>query len=64
MRNSGLDQSQGGIKFSRRNIDCLRCADNTTLMAESREELKTLLMKVKEECEKAIKLSKIEHSKN
>ena len=64
MRNSGLDQSQGGIKFARRNIDDLRCANNTTLMAESREELKTLLMKVKEESEKAIKLTKIEHSKN
>ena len=64
MRNSGLDQSQGGIKFARRNIDYLRCANNTTLMAESREELKTLLMKVKEESEKAIKLTKIEHSKN
>ena len=48
-RNAGLDKSQAGIKFARRNINNLRYADVTTLMAESEEELKTLLMKVKEE---------------
>ena len=47
-----LDEAQGGIKISRRNINNLRCADDTTLMAESEEELKSLLMKVKEESEK------------
>ena len=52
MRNAGLDESQGGIKVAGRNINNLRYADNTTLMAESEEELKTLLMKVKEESEK------------
>ena len=51
MRNAGLDKAQAGIKISRRNINDLRYADNTTLMAES-EELKSLLMKVKEESEK------------
>ena len=49
MRNSGLDDSQGGIKIDGRNINNLRYADDTTLMAESEEELKSLLMKVKEE---------------
>ena len=49
MRNTGLDEAQAGIKISRRNINNLRCADDTTLMAESEEELKSLLMKVKEE---------------
>ena len=49
MRNAGLDEVQAGIKFSRRNINNLRYADDTTLMAESEEELKSLLMKVKEE---------------
>ena len=53
MRNAGLDESQAGIKISRRNISNLRYADDTTLMAESEEELKSLLMKVKEESEKA-----------
>ena len=53
MRNSGLDEAQSGIKISRRNINNLRYADDTTLMAESEEELKSLLMKVKEESEKA-----------
>ena len=48
MRAVGLDEAQAGIKFSRRNIKNLRCADDTTLMAESKEELKSLLMKVKE----------------
>ena len=51
-RNAGLDESQGGIKIARRNINNLRYADDTTFMAESEEELKTLLMKVKEESEK------------
>ena len=49
MRNAGLDEAQAGIKIFRRNIDNLRYADDTTLMAESEEELKSLLMKVKEE---------------
>ena len=49
MRNAGLDKSQAGIKIARRNIKNLRYADDTTLMAESKEELKRLLMKVKEE---------------
>ena len=52
MRNAGLDEAQTGIKFARRNINNLRYADDTTLMAESEEELKSLLMKVKEESEK------------
>ena len=52
MRNAGLDEAQAGVKISRRNINNLRYADDTTLMAESEEELKTLLMKVKEENEK------------
>ena len=49
MRNAGLDEAQAGIKIARRNINNLRYADDTTLMAESEEELKSLLMKVKEE---------------
>ena len=49
MKNMGLDEAQAGIKISRRNINNLRYADDTTLMAESKEELKSLLMKVKEE---------------
>ena len=48
-----IDESQAGIKISRRNINNLRCADDTTLMAESKEELKSLLMKVNENSEKA-----------
>ena len=52
IRNAGLDDSQAGIKISGRNINNLRYADDTTLMAESEEELKSLLMKVKEESEK------------
>ena len=52
MRNAGLDKEQGGIKIARRNINNLRYADDTTLMAESKEELRSLLMKVKEESEK------------
>ena len=53
MRNAGLDEAQSGIKIDGRNINNLRYADDTTLMAESEEELKSLLMKVKEESEKA-----------
>ena len=52
MRNTGLEEAQAGIKIARRNINNLRYADDTTLMAESAEELKSLLMKVKEESEK------------
>ena len=52
MRNAGLDEAQAGIKIAGRNIDNLRYADDTTLTAESEEELKSLLMKVKEENEK------------
>ena len=52
MQNAGLDEAQAGIKIARRNINNLRYADNTTLMAESEEELKSLLVKVKEESEK------------
>ena len=52
MWNAGLDKSQAGIKFTRRNVNNLRYADTTILMAESEEELKSLLMKVKEESEK------------
>ena len=58
MRNAGLEETQAGIKTARRNINNLRYADDTTLMAESKEELKSLLMKVKEESEKVgLKLS-------
>ena len=53
MRNAGLDEAQAGIKIPRRNINNLKYADDTTLMAESEEELKKLLMKVKTESEKA-----------
>ena len=53
MRNAGLDEAQAGIKTARRNINNLRYADDTTLMEESKEELKSLLMKVKEESGKA-----------
>ena len=53
MRNAGLDESQAGIKNAKRNINNLRHADNITLMAESEEELKSLLVKVKDESEKA-----------
>ena len=52
MRNTGLEEAQVGIKIARRNINNLRYADDTTLMAESEEELKSLLMKVKEESQK------------
>ena len=58
MRNTGQNEAQAGIKIARRNINNLRYADDTTLMAESKDELKSLLMKVKEESEKAgLKLS-------
>ena len=58
MRNARLDEAQAGIKLARRNINNLRYTDDTTLMAESKEELKSLLMKVKEESEKVgLKLS-------
>ena len=62
MRNAGLEEAQGGIKIARRNINNLRYADDTTLMAESEEELKSLLMNVKEESEK--KWLKTQHSEN
>ena len=58
MWNAGLDESQAGIKIAKRNINSLRYADGTTLMAQSQEELKSLLMRVKEESQKAgLKLS-------
>ena len=58
MQNASLDEAQAGIRISGRNINNLRYADDTTLMAESKEELKSLLMKVKEESEKvALKLN-------
>ena len=53
MRNAKLDEAQAGIKISGKNINNIRCADDTILMSESEEELKSLLMKVKEESEKA-----------
>ena len=62
MQNARLDEAQAGIKASRRNISNLRYGDDTTLMAESKEELKNLLMKLKEESEKAD--LKLQHSKN
>ena len=62
MRNAGLDETQAGIKIARRNINNLRNADGTTLLAESEQELKSILMKVKEESEKAG--FKTQHSKN
>ena len=63
MRNTGLEEAQGGIKTARRNINNLRYADDTTLMAESEEELKSLLMKVKEESEKVGLKLKIQKTK-
>ena len=62
MRNAGLEEAQAGIKIARRNINNLRYADNTTLMAKSEEELESLLMKVKEESEKVG--LKAQHSEN
>ena len=63
MRNTGLDKAQAGIKIAGRNINNLRYADDTTLMAESEEELKSLLMKVKEESEKAVLKLNIQKTK-
>ena len=59
MRNAGLEKAQAGIKIARRNMNNLRYADDTTLMAESEEELKSLLMKVKEESEKVLLWQKV-----
>ena len=64
MRNAGLEETQAGIKIARRNINNLRYADDTTLMAESEEELKSLLMKVKEESEKVGLKLNIQKTKN
>ena len=63
MRNAGLDESQAGIKIARRNMNNLRYADDTTLMAECEEELKSLLMKVKDKSEKADLKLNIQKSK-
>ena len=63
MRNAGLDETQAGIKIAGRNINHLRYADDTTLMAESKEELKSLLMKVKEESEKVVLKLNIQKTK-
>ena len=66
MRNAGLEETQGGIKIAGRNVNNLRYADDTTLMAESEEKLKSLLMKVKEESKKVKRKSwlKAQHSEN
>ena len=64
MRNAGLEEAQAGIKIARRNINNLRYADDTTLMAECKEELKSLLMKVKEKSEKVglkLNIQKTDH---
>ena len=63
MRNAGLDEAQAGIKTARRNINNLRYADDTTLMAKSKEELKSLLMKVKEKSEKVVLKLNIQNMK-
>ena len=63
MRNAGLDEAQVGIKIARRNINNLRYTDETTLMAESKEKLKSLLMKVKEESEKVVLKLNIQKTK-
>ena len=63
MRNAGLEEAQAGIKIARRNINNLRYADDTTLMAESEEELKSLLMKVKEGSEKVVLKLNIQKTK-
>ena len=63
MRNDGLEEAQAGIKIARRNIKNLRYADDTTLMAESKKELKSLLMKVKEESEKVGRKLNIQKTK-
>ena len=64
MRNTGLDEAQAGIKIAGRNISNLRYADGTTLMAESKEEIKSLLVKVKEESEKVGLTLNIQETKN
>ena len=64
MQNTRLHESQAGIKIARKNINNLRYADNTTLMAESKEELKSLLMNVKEECKKKKNWLKTQNSKS
>ena len=63
MRNAGLEEAQAGVKIAGRNINNLRCADDTTLIAESEEELKSLLMKVKEESEKVVLKLNIQKTK-
>ena len=63
MRNAGLEEAQAGIKISRRNLNNLRYADDTTLMTEHEEELKSLLMKVKEESEKVVLKLNIQKTK-
>ena len=63
MRNTGLEEAQAGIKIARKNINNLRYTDDTTLMAESEEELKSLLMKVKEESEKVVLKLDIQRTK-
>ena len=63
MGNAGLDEAQAGIKIAERHINSLRCADDTTLMAESEEDLKSLLMKVKEESEKVGLKLKVQKTK-
>ena len=63
MQNARLDESEAGIKIARKNINKLRHSDNTTLMAESKEELKSLLMKMKEESEKAVLKLSIQKTK-
>ena len=63
MRNAGLEEAQAGIKTAGRNINNLRYADDTTLMAESEEELKSLLMEVKKECEKVVLKFNVEETK-
>ena len=64
MRNARLDEAQAGINFAKRNINNLRYADDITLMAENQEELKSLLMKVKKESEKADLKLNLKHAKN
>ena len=67
MRNAGLEEAQAGIKITRRNINNLRYADDTTLMTESEEEVKSLLMRLKEESERAgsrLNIKKNTHKKN
>ena len=63
MRNAGLDKAEAGIKIARRNINNLRYADDTTLMADSKEELNNLLMKVKDESEKVVSKLNVQKTK-